>query len=113
MLLNSLTIPKADFEIGTGWQLKPEGACKGDVCIPLPKQANDSVDVEQLATAMALPLVKAEQQSLWSLGPQSIGNRTLLSAQAPDLELPDINGKPFKLSSLKGQKVMVYAWAPY
>ena len=28
-------------------------------------------------------------------------------------ELPDLAGNPFKLSSLKGQKIVVFAWAPY
>jgi len=27
--------------------------------------------------------------------------------------LPELNGKEFRLSSLRGQKVLLYAWAPY
>ena len=26
---------------------------------------------------------------------------------------PDLDGKVFRLSSLKGKKVLVFAWAPY
>lgn len=113
MLLRSLHIPKDEFEAGTGWTLKPEGACQGNVCIPLSKPAGDVIDVAQVARDMAMPLVAAPEFGLWALGPACIGSRALASAQAPDLQLPDLDGNPFQLSSLRGQKVLLYAWAPY
>lgn len=113
MLLNSLTVDRAEFERGTGWTLKPEGACKGDVCIPLPDPTADTLDVNATASAMGLPLVAATEHNLWALGPESIGSRALTSAQAPNLRLPDLQGNEFELSSLRGQKIVVYAWAPY
>jgi|AntAceMinimDraft_12_1070368.scaffolds.fasta_scaffold34270_2 hypothetical protein len=42
MLLTSLTLPVAEFEQGTGWKIKPEGACKGDICMPLRGQSGAS-----------------------------------------------------------------------
>lgn len=30
MLLHSLDVSATEFAAGTGWQIKPEGACKGD-----------------------------------------------------------------------------------
>ncbi len=113
MLLNDLTVDRASFEAGTGWQLKPEGACKGEVCVPLKADPGDPIDVPALAAQMGLPLVAEAAHSLWALGPESIGGRALTTAEAPDLVLPDLNGQAFRLSSLKGQKVLVYAWAPY
>lgn len=113
MLLRSLTIPRAEFEAGTGWKLKPEGACKGDVCIPLPETQGDDVDVKALAEAMGLPLAVAPEHGLWALGPEAIGGRALVTAEAPDLRLPDLDGNEFALSSLRGKKVLLYAWAPY
>jgi hypothetical protein len=113
MLLRSLYISKSDFEAGTGWTLKPEGACQGNVCIPLSQPAGDIVDVASIARDMAMPLVASEEHRLWALGPATIGSRALASAEAPDLELPDLDGKLFSVSSLRGQKVLLYAWAPY
>jgi len=113
MLLTSLSVPRSEFEAGTGWQLKPEGACQGSVCVPLSKPAGDPVDVAQVAKDMGMPLVAAQEHGLWALGPAVIGSRALASAQAPDLRLPDLEGKEFRLSSLRGQKVLLYAWAPY
>ncbi len=114
MLLKSTTITRAAFEQGTGWMLKPEGACKGDQCIPLPESLHaDPIDAQALAEAMGLPIVKAEESGLWALGPESIGSRALTTAEAPDIALPDLAADLFRLSSLRGQKVLIYAWAPY
>ena len=113
MLLRSLHVPKTEFEAGTGWTLKPEGACQGEVCIPLSRPAGDSIDVTSVAKDIGMPLVAAPDHGLWALGPASIGSRALTSAKAPELRLPDLDGQEFRLSSLRGKKVLLYAWAPY
>lgn len=106
-------ISKSEFEAGTGWQLKPEGACQGDTCIPLKQPAGDVIDVERVAAELGMPLAAEPEHGLWALGPASVGSRALASARAPDLRLPDLEGREFALSSLRGQKVLLCAWAPY
>jgi hypothetical protein len=113
MLLTSLEISVPDFEQASGWQIKPEGACKGDICIPLRGQTGPMLDVTKLASDMQLPLVAEPEESYWSLGPDAIGGKTLATAVAPALTLPDLDGNLFSLSSLRGKKVLIYAWAPY
>ena len=113
MLLRSLHVPKSEFEAGTGWALKSEGACLGEICIPLSQPPGASVDVESVALDIGLPLVAAPEHGWWALGPASIGSRALTSAQAKALRLPDLDGKEFQLASLLGQKVLLFAWAPY
>ena len=117
MLHNSATITRSEFEQHTGWAFKPEGACKGDVCIPLrdnPTQHPDAkLDLADLSDQMGMPLVSAPEHNLWALGPEAHGARALTTAAAPSLKLPDLAGKPFDLASLRGKKIVVYAWAPY
>lgn len=113
MLLRSLNVSRSEFEAGTGWTLKPEGACQGHVCIPLSRPTGDTVDVVQVAGDIGMPLVEAAEHGLWALGPAAIGSRALATAEAPDLVLPDLDGNVFRLSSLRGRKVLLYAWAPY
>lgn len=114
MLSDSLTVSKEAFEAGTGWELKPEGACRGEVCIPLADPpADDTVDLESMARQMNMPLVADADHGLWALGPNSSGARTLISAEAPELTLPDLDGNLFSLSSLRGKKVLMIAWSPY
>lgn len=113
MLWHSPTISKKEFEQESGWTFKPEGACKGDVCIPLSETPADEVDLRTLAQDLGMPLVVDENHDLYAMGPESIGSRALTTADAPSLVLPDLDGKPFDLASLRGKKVLVYAWAPY
>jgi hypothetical protein len=112
VIVDSLVIDRDHFERGTGWELRPEGACNGDICVPL-DSSGDEVELTALAERLGMALVHEETEGLWALGPASVGGRALTSAQAPDLKLPDLDGRPFKLSSLRGQKVVLVAWAPY
>ena len=114
MITDSLTVDRATFEQRTGWQLRPEGACKGAVCLPLTASIEgDTIDLETLAPQLGLPLVEEPNTGVWSVGPESIDSHTLTTAEAPDLRLPDLDGNEFALSSLRGQKVLLVAWAPY
>jgi hypothetical protein len=111
MILGSLEVSAAEFEQATGWAIKPEGACKGDACVPLPRHGG--FEIQSAAERLGMGLVHDAEANLWALGPESVGGRALLTAEAPDLVLDDIDGRPFRLSSLRGQKVLLVAWAPY
>ncbi len=115
MILDSLDVTAEQFAAGTGWEIKPQGACKAEVCVPLASSAPGGGDFDLAATAQRLrmALVHDEQAGLWALGPESLGDRALVSADAPELVLDDIDGTPFRLSSLRGKKVVLVAWAPY
>ena len=113
MLTRSPTVAKSEFEETTGWRFKPEGACKAQVCIPLDAPVGETIDLVAMAGQMGLPVVSEPELGFWSVGPESVGARALTSAQAPSLVLPDLNGKTFDLASLRGKRVLLYAWAPY
>ena len=109
MLLHDLDMDAAEFGRQTGWDIKPEGACKGDACVPLP----GGFDLASTAERLGMALVRDDQHELWALGPEAVGGRALATATAPELVLPDLDGNEFRLSSLRGQKVVLVAWAPY
>lgn len=113
MLLSSLTTDRDTFETETGWSLRPEGACRDDVCIPLDVELGETVDVVAIAERMGLPIVHDEAHGLWAVGPWSGNLRTLTGATAPELVLPDVDGNDFDVSTLRGRKVLLVAWAPY
>jgi hypothetical protein len=117
VLLDSLRVDVGAFEARTGWDVKPQGLCQGDVCLPLPAGAVDdgTLDVALVAERAGMPLVHDEPHGLWAIGPATgPEGRALATAQAPDLELPDLRtGELFRLSSLRGRKVLLLAWASW
>ena len=60
-----------------------------------------------------MAVVEHDAAGLLAFGPESLNGRALVTAQAPDVVLPDLDGNEFHLSSLRGEKVVVVAWAPY
>jgi hypothetical protein len=114
VLLESLDVDATAFAGRTGWHARPEGLCKGDVCVPAPgvDRGDGTLDVQGLADRLRMPLVHDEAHGLWALGPQA-GGPALTSAAAADPELVDADGNPFKLSALHGRKVLLVAWASW
>ena len=111
MISTSPVVPVAEFEQATGWELKPEGACRGSVCIPLALEPGSEVDLARAGEALRMPLVHDAEAGLWTLGPAA--GPVLDSAVAPDFTLPAHGGGEVALSSLRGSKVLVVAWAPW
>lgn len=114
MLITNKTIDRDEFERGTGWTLKPEGACRGEVCVPLPMGNADggAIDIDAVAESLGMPLVR-HSDALAALGPATFGGNVLATAEAPELVLPNLDGNPFDLASLRGKKVVMVAWSPY
>ena len=113
MILDRLDIDADSFRVGTGWEIKPEGACQGDVCVPLAGAAGPAFDLNAVAARLGMALVPDDEHELWALGPASLNGHALVSAIAPDVVLSDLDGNDFHLASLRGQKVVLVAWAPY
>ena len=116
MILDSLDIDPAAFEAATGWSIKPQGACKGEVCVPLPdvREADGPLSAERLAGRLGMPIVADEASGTWALGPETaVSGRALCTATAPDLVLPDIDGAPCRIADLRPQKVVLVAWASW
>ena len=112
MILNEPAVRRDDFTARTGWRFEPEGACRGDLCVPLPEPQGETLDAGMLAERLGMPLVHDDAAGLWCLGPESLG-RVLQTAEAPDLRLPGWRNEPFALSSLRGGKVLLLAWASW
>ena len=110
MIVDDLDVSAAEFAAATGWEIKSEGACKAEVCVPL---GGGSFDLATTAERLGMAVVHDAEEGLWAVGPESLGSRALATAVAPELVLPDFDGNEFRLSSLRGQKVVLLAWAPY
>jgi hypothetical protein len=116
MILTDLTsVTAADFADGTGWTPKPEGLCRGEICVPAPSalRSDGTVDITAAAERLGMPVVHDADHNLWAIGPGSSSGHQLSTAVAADPVLMDRDGNPFKLSSLHGRKVLLVAWSSY
>ena len=116
MILTSLDGVTADaFAEHTGWAPKPEGLCRGEVCVPAPGslRADGTVDVEAATQRLGMPTVHDAQHALWAIGSATLGGKALSTAAAADPGLLTRDGNPFRLSALHGRKVLLVAWASY
>jgi hypothetical protein len=108
VIVDRIDIGAAEFQEATGWEIKPEGACKAGVCVAL---AEGGFDL--LATAERLGMAVVSEPGLWAVGPETIAGRALTTADASDFHLPDLDGGEFHIDSLRGRKVLLVCWAPY
>ena len=103
-----------------GFEIKPEGACFKDLCIPL----NDELLIEQagrqwfnlaaFADLLGQPYVADVEAGVWSFGeiPAKRANM-MVDAMAPDLELVDREGEVVRLADLKGKKALIVTWSSW
>ena len=117
MIVTELRSSAAELASRTGWVAKPEGLCKGAMCVPLPAGAasseDGSLDLAVVAERLGMPVVRDDAHGVWALGPATVSGRALDTADVPELTLPDLDGRPFTLSSLRGKRVVVFAWASW
>lgn len=109
VLFDSTTIDLDAFAAVTGWEIKPEGACKGDICVPL----GTDRDPLSVAERLGMAVVTDDVSGSVAIGPASLSGHALDSAEAPDVELHDLDGNTVALSQFRGEKVVIVSWAPY
>lgn len=112
MIFRAARVPAVELERTTGWQLKAEGLCRAERCVQLASVSTDAIDLADVASALGMPLVAEPRAGLWALGSE-VGGRALATALLPDLELPDLDGRPFRFASLRGRKAVIVAWASW
>lgn len=110
-------IDAAGLEEATGWEHKPEGLCRGSICVPVrdPGLADaEEIDLAAFAGALGRPLALSITGRVAALG-EAAGERAhgLGALQAPDFALPDLAGRIHRLSELRGRKVLLAAYASW
>ncbi len=120
----SLWLRADELLASTGWEIKPEGVCRGEVCVPLigeqattllaEREGASWLDVAGFAGYVGQTMAKDEATSTWYFGPGPEERRGQLEMlDAPDFELPDLDGRMHKLSDHRGKKVLLALWASW
>jgi hypothetical protein len=113
-----ITLTAEELESVTGWMLKPEGLCRGDVCVPVRDRSglvvDDRVDLAGFAQALGRPVVVDPQRGVAALGrPAPAVAEEMASLRAPDFSLPDLDGTLVSLSEFARRKVLLLAWSSW
>jgi hypothetical protein len=119
---DALWLAPAELARAGGWDLRPEGLCRGPLCVPVPPTASWvrgggadlRVDLSGLSRHMGQPVVSSPEHAVWSIGEaaEDVADR-LRSLDAPDFTLPDLDGRMHTLSSFRGRKIFLLAWASW
>jgi hypothetical protein len=114
---DGVRIQPADVDRALGWEIKPEGLCRGGVCIPVRDRAlisADGIDLAKLAEALQRPLALDVEAQIAYLAASAADRGTqLASLRAPDFTLPDLSGRLHSLSDHRGRKVLLVAYASW
>ena len=115
-----LWLSAAELEAATGWSSRPEGFCRGSVCVPVPAgrerelMRDGLIDVAGLWRHLGQPLVHSDDGRAWVFGAAAADRAaSLRSLQAPDFSLPDRTGRRHSLSEHRGKKVLLVSWASW
>lgn len=114
--LDALWIRKRDLSRVNGFELKPQGACRADLCIPIPKDMVRGAyfNLTAFAKKAGQPVVAEPGARVWSFGEmQALGGGFVNSRVAPDFDVPDRLGRPVHLAGFRGKKVFVVTWASW
>lgn len=97
-----------------GWELKPEGLCRGDVCLLVPDdvRSGGGVDAVALWTRLGWPVVRSGDDLYLGEGAE-VRAQALVGGVAPDFTLHDLQGASHSLSDHRGKKVLLVSWAPW
>ncbi len=112
-----LWLAPGDLERATGWKLDTQGLCRGDACVRTDAHwldARGRVDLAAFARHLGQPAVREDAAGTWAFG-ESAGARReqMMSLEAPDFTLPDLDGKLHSLSDYRGKKVFLFSWGSY
>ncbi len=113
-----ITVTAAQLESEFDWTLKPEGLCRGDVCVPVRDRASlvvdDRIDVAAFAGALGHPVVVDPARGVAAIGrPAHAVAEAMASLEAPELTLPDLDGNSVSLADFRRRKVLLLAWSSW
>jgi hypothetical protein len=107
---------KTDLPKINGFELKPEGMCRADICIPVPPTMSRGqyFNLTAFAKRAGQQVVADEEARAWSFSEMPVLRGNFVSSrEAPDFDVPDRKGRPVRLSSFRGKKVLVVTWASW
>ena len=109
-----LWVPTSALPAINGFEVKPQGACRADLCIPLPKQLKHGNWLNLTGFARKVRQAFVHEGSLWSFGEMPVLRSSFLQSRvAPDFAVADRKGQPVRLTDFRGRKILLLSWASW
>ncbi len=109
-----LWVRAADLPRINEFELKPQGACRADMCIPVAKTLKNGPWFNLTGFSRKLGQAYINDSGVWSFGDIPVMRGSFYSSRiAPDFAVPDRKGKLVHLSDFRGKKVLVFTWASW
>jgi len=109
-----LWVRQADLPKINDFEVKPEGACRADLCIPLSKDLLRGEWFNLTGFARKTGQAFLNESSVWSFGEIPVLRGAFYNSRiAPDFAVPDRRGKILHLNDFRGKKVLVITWASW
>jgi len=109
-----LWVRAADLPRINGFEVKPQGACRADMCVPLAKDLKQADWFNLTGFARRSRQVYVQDAGVWSFGDiPAVRGEFYQSRIAPDFAVPDRSGRIVHLSDFRGKKVFVVTWASW
>ena len=111
---SELWVRAADLPRINQFTVKPQGACRGDMCVPIPKTLKSGEWFNLTGFAKRLHQSYVAEDGVWSFGEiPVIRGDYYRSRIAPEFAVPDRHGRVVHLSEFRGKKVLVVTWASW
>lgn len=112
---NDLWVRKSDLKKINDFEVKPQGACREDLCIPIPKnlQRGEWFNLSGFARKTGEMVIK-DDAGVYSFGEIPLVRGAFYNSRvAPDFAVPDRKGRVVHLTDFRGKKVLVITWASW
>jgi len=110
----NLWVLKKDLPRINEFEVKPQGACRADVCIPLSKTLKNGDWFNLTGFAHKIGETVVAEQNVYSFGEIPVLRGGFYNSRiAPDFAVPDRKGKIVHLSDFRGKKTLVITWASW
>jgi hypothetical protein len=110
----NLWVQSKDLPRINEFEVKPQGACRADVCIPLSKTLKNGDWFNLTGFAHKIGETVVADQNVYSFGEIPVLRGGFYNSRiAPDFAVPDRKGKVIHLSDFRGKKTLVITWASW
>src|SRR5262245_3199815 len=113
---SALWVRARDLPRINDFEIKPQGACRLDLCIPITKamRSGEFFNLTAFAQRVRQAVVADPSARVWSFGEIQVLSGSFLNGRsAPDISIPDRKGQTVRLADFRGKKVLLFTWASW